>query len=100
MTIAWEGGHLPVFFGDPASSDELSLEREVSLQLPTNEHGKRALRRLMADVATDSRSALTRLIEDLEVPAKQSKLAENALLTESSRSFDSKRDATPSAIQL
>jgi hypothetical protein len=30
MTIAWEGGHLPVFFGNPAPSDELSLEREVS----------------------------------------------------------------------
>lgn len=75
MTIAWEGGHLPVFFGDPAPSDELSLEREASVQLPTNEHGKRTLRRFMADVATDSRSALTRLIEDLEATPKQSKPA-------------------------
>jgi tetratricopeptide (TPR) repeat protein len=73
MTIAWEGGHLPVFFGDPAPSDELSLEREASVQLPTSEHGKRTLRRFMADVATDSRGALTRLIEDLEVAAKQVK---------------------------
>jgi tetratricopeptide (TPR) repeat protein len=73
MTIAWEGGHLPVFFGDPAPSDELSLEREASVELPTNEHGKRALRRFMADVAKDSKSALTRLVEDLEVTPKQLK---------------------------
>ena len=72
MTIAWEGGHLPVFFGDPAPSDELSLEREASVQLPTDELGKRVLRRFMAEVATDSRAALTRLIEDLEATPKQS----------------------------
>ena len=75
MTIAWEGGHLPVFFGDPAPSDELSLEREASVQLPTDELGKRVLRRFMADVATDSRGALTRLIEELETTPKQSKPA-------------------------
>jgi len=73
MTIAWEGGHLPVFFGDPAPSDELSLEREVSVRFPTNEHGKRTLRRFMAEVATDPRGALTRLVEDLEATPKQSK---------------------------
>lgn len=72
MTIAWEGGHLPVFFGDPASSDELSLEQEVSVQLPTDEHGKRVLRRFMAEVATDSKGAMTRLVEDLEAIPKRS----------------------------
>jgi len=75
MTIAWEGGHLPVFFGEPASSDELSLDRETSVKFPINEQGKRVWRRFMADVATDSKAAMTRLVEDLEVPAKQSKLA-------------------------
>ncbi len=73
MTIAWEGGHLPVFYGDPAPSDELSLEREVSVQLLTNEHGKRALRRFMAEIATDTRLALTNLVEDLESTPKRSK---------------------------
>lgn len=75
MTIAWEGGHLPVFFGDPAPSHELSLEREASVQLPPDELGKRVLRRFMAEVARDSRSALTRLIEELEAIPKQSKPA-------------------------
>ena len=79
MTIAWEGGHLPVFFGDPTPSDELSLEREVSVQLPTNEHGKRALRRFMAEVATNSKSALTRLVEDLEATPKQSRVVHGKL---------------------
>ena len=79
MTIAWEGGHLPVFFGDPKPSDELSLEREVSVQLPTNEHGKRALRRFMAEVATNSKSALTRLVEDLEATPKQSRIVHGKL---------------------
>lgn len=66
MTVAWEGGHLPVFFGAPPSSDELALEREVSVQLPANEHSKRALRRFMAEVASDAPLALTRLVEDLK----------------------------------
>ena len=73
MTIAWEGGHLPVFFGDPAPSDGLSLERDVSVQFPIDEHGKRVLRRFMADVATDSKGAMTRLVEDLEATSKRSK---------------------------
>lgn len=79
MTIAWEGGHLPVFFGDPAPSDELSLEREVTVQLPANEHGKRTLRRFMADVATDSKGALTRLVEDLDATVKPSRLVHGKL---------------------
>jgi hypothetical protein len=73
MTIAWEGGHLPVFFGDPAPSDELSLEREVSVQFLADEHGKRVLRRFMAEVATDSKGAMTRLVEDLEALPTRSK---------------------------
>lgn len=73
MTIAWEGGHLPVFFGDPAPSDELSLEREVSVQFPIDKYGKRVLRRFMAEVASDSKGAMTRLVEDLEATPKRSK---------------------------
>lgn len=73
MTIAWEGGHLPVFFGDPAPSNDLSLDREVSVQIPTDEHGKRILRRFMAEVGTNPQGAMTRLVEGLEGVPKRSK---------------------------
>ena len=67
MTVAWEGGHLPVFYGDPAASDELTLQREVSVELPRSGRGQSALRRLMAEVGTDAGLALTRLVEVLEL---------------------------------
>jgi hypothetical protein len=73
MSVAWEGGHLPVFFGNPPPGKNVALESEMSIQVPITESGKRALRRFMAEVASNFRLALTRLVDDLEAAPKRAK---------------------------
>ena len=64
---------LPVFFGNPSYDKDVALESEATIRLSSSEHGKRALRRFMGEVASDHRLALTRLVEDLEATPKRLK---------------------------
>jgi len=73
MVIAWEGGYLPVFYGNPLPDKDLTLESGLSIQISTTVDGKKALRSFMAEVSSNPRLALTRLTNDLDSFQKRSK---------------------------
>ena len=88
MRVAHENGLLPVFFGALPSDGYISIEAETKLAVPASRPGvrnsthataKASLRRFMAEVGANAKSAFARLIDDLEGAASTKKHPANGV---------------------